>query len=163
MLVATGGLIGYFSGHAHTFGVDRMAVFDVLGTLFVGALRMLVAPLVISSAISGVASLSSARDLGRRYKHFVYAPGLVAGYGATTLPGMREAIEGDRWDEANRYAALTAAVLVAYCERLDAAKALLKSDPHQVKRGAQASTHRVSACCQMAGDRDEKKGISGRA
>lgn len=81
MLVATGGLIGYFSGHAHTFGVDLMAVFDVLGTLFVSALRMLVVLLVISSVISGVASLGSARDLGRRYKHFVYAPGLVAAYG----------------------------------------------------------------------------------
>ncbi len=37
------------------------------------------------------------------YQHMVYAPGLLTGYGVKTLPGIREAIEERRWDEANRY------------------------------------------------------------
>ncbi|MGI8740983.1 MAG: M28 family metallopeptidase [Bryobacteraceae bacterium] len=39
------------------------------------------------------------------YRHQIYAPGLATGYGAKTLPGIREAVEGLRWDEANREAA----------------------------------------------------------
>ncbi len=59
------------------------------------------------------------------YKHLIYAPGLLTGYGVKTLPGVREAIEGRRWDEANRYSSLTADVLKKYCDRLDQATALL--------------------------------------
>jgi N-acetylated-alpha-linked acidic dipeptidase len=61
------------------------------------------------------------------YKHLIYAPGLYTGYGVKTLPGVREAIEQNHWDEANRYAVLTAAVLTAYCDRLDRAAAVLGS------------------------------------
>jgi N-acetylated-alpha-linked acidic dipeptidase len=35
------------------------------------------------------------------YRHQLYAPGLYTGYGAKTLPGVREAVEGMRWSEAN--------------------------------------------------------------
>ena len=59
------------------------------------------------------------------YKHLIYAPGLLTGYGVKTLPGVREAIEDDRWDEANRYTSLTAEVLTNYCQRLEQATALL--------------------------------------
>ena len=72
-------------------------------------------------------SLTDARGLPGRdwYKHLIYAPGLLTGYGAKTLPGVREAIEANRWDEANTYIGLTARVLEAYAERLDKASALL--------------------------------------
>jgi N-acetylated-alpha-linked acidic dipeptidase len=59
------------------------------------------------------------------FRHFVYAPGVLTGYGVKTLPGVREAIEGDRWDEASQYAAITAQVLTVYCDRLDEATTLL--------------------------------------
>jgi N-acetylated-alpha-linked acidic dipeptidase len=59
------------------------------------------------------------------YRHLLYAPGLLTGYGAKTLPGVREAIEQARWSEAERYAALTGAALEAYAARLDTATALL--------------------------------------
>jgi len=59
------------------------------------------------------------------FRHFVYAPGLLTGYAAKTLPGVREAIEGGRWDEANRYAAITAELLGGYCEGIERATALL--------------------------------------
>ncbi len=57
------------------------------------------------------------------YRHLLYAPGLETGYGVKTLPGVREAIEQRRFDEADRYAALTAAALNAYADRLDRASA----------------------------------------
>jgi len=59
------------------------------------------------------------------YKHLIYAPGLYTGYGVKTLPGVREAIEENHWDQANQYSVLTAAALTAYCDRLDRAAALL--------------------------------------
>jgi len=73
--------------------------------------------------------LTDARGLPGRdwFRHFIYAPGVLTGYGVKTLPGVREALEGDRWDEANRYAAITAQVLGAYCDGIDQATALLSA------------------------------------
>jgi len=45
------------------------------------------------------------------YKHHVYAPGFYTGYGVKTLPGVREALELRRWDEADEQIAVTAQVL----------------------------------------------------
>lgn len=72
-------------------------------------------------------TLLDARGLPGRdwYKHLIYAPGLYTGYGVKTIPGVREAIEQNHWDQANRYSAMTAAALTAYCERLEKATALL--------------------------------------
>jgi N-acetylated-alpha-linked acidic dipeptidase len=71
--------------------------------------------------------LTDARGLPGRdwFRHFVYAPGLLTGYGVKTLPGVREAIEGGRWDEANRYAAITAEALGAYADGIEQATAIL--------------------------------------
>jgi N-acetylated-alpha-linked acidic dipeptidase len=60
------------------------------------------------------------------FKHFVYAPGRLTGYGVKTLPGVREAIDASAWDEANQYAAITASVLATYCDQLDQLAALLR-------------------------------------
>jgi N-acetylated-alpha-linked acidic dipeptidase len=60
------------------------------------------------------------------YKHLIYEPGLYTGYGVKTVPGVREAIEQNHWDQANQYVGLTAAALNAYCDRLEQATALLK-------------------------------------
>jgi N-acetylated-alpha-linked acidic dipeptidase len=56
------------------------------------------------------------------YEHLVYAPGLYTGYGVKTLPGVREAIEERRWDEANQYVVATAKALDGYATRMDAAR-----------------------------------------
>lgn len=53
------------------------------------------------------------------YKNMIYAPGRFTGYGAKTLPGVREAIEDERWDDANTYVDLTAKALNAYSDLLD--------------------------------------------
>ncbi|MGO9607451.1 MAG: transferrin receptor-like dimerization domain-containing protein [Candidatus Binataceae bacterium] len=60
------------------------------------------------------------------YKNLIYAPGRFTGYGAKTLPGVREAIEDGRWDDAKRYIKLTADALDAYSDRLDKATAVLR-------------------------------------
>ena len=72
-------------------------------------------------------SLLDARGLPNRpwYRHFIYAPGMNTGYGVKTLPGVREAIEERRWDEANRYVVLTARVLDVYSARIDQARQVL--------------------------------------
>ncbi len=48
-------------------------------------------------------ALTTEEGLPRRswYKHMLYAPGVYTGYAAKTMPGVREAIEGKRFDEAN--------------------------------------------------------------
>ncbi len=38
------------------------------------------------------------------YKHQLYAPGVYTGYGSKTLPGVREAVEAGRWEEAGQQA-----------------------------------------------------------
>ena len=60
------------------------------------------------------------------YKNLIYAPGRFTGYGAKTLPGVREAIEEERWADVNKYIALTANALNAYSARLDQATAVMK-------------------------------------
>jgi N-acetylated-alpha-linked acidic dipeptidase len=71
-------------------------------------------------------SLTDSRGLPGRewYQHMVYAPGLHTGYGVKTLPGIREAIEERRWDEANRYIGVVSRSLSAYSARLDRAIAV---------------------------------------
>jgi len=53
------------------------------------------------------------------YRHLIYAPGRFTGYGAKTLPGVREAIEEERWDDASKYVGLTAQALQHYADKLD--------------------------------------------
>jgi N-acetylated-alpha-linked acidic dipeptidase len=55
------------------------------------------------------------------YRHMIYAPGLYTGYGVKTLPGIREAIEERRWDEADRYMGVVSRALNAYSAHLDRA------------------------------------------
>lgn len=59
------------------------------------------------------------------FRNMVYAPGRFTGYGAKTLPGVREAIEERRFADANAYVPITAGVLMAYAKRLDEARAVI--------------------------------------
>ena len=45
------------------------------------------------------------------YRNRMYAPGVYNGYGAVMLPGIREAVEGQKWEEANRQARELAEVM----------------------------------------------------
>ncbi|THD78229.1 MAG: M28 family peptidase [Phenylobacterium sp.] len=59
------------------------------------------------------------------YMNMIYAPGRFTGYGAKTLPGIREAIEERRFADAAAYVALTAQALNAYSAGLDQAAAIV--------------------------------------
>ena len=58
------------------------------------------------------------------YMNMVYAPGRFTGYGAKTLPGVREAIEERRFDDAQKYVGVTGQALNAYSAELDKATAI---------------------------------------
>ncbi|MFL5298351.1 MAG: transferrin receptor-like dimerization domain-containing protein [Phenylobacterium sp.] len=59
------------------------------------------------------------------YMNMVYAPGRFTGYGAKTLPGVREAIEERRFDDAQKYVGITGQALAAYAAELDKAAAIV--------------------------------------
>jgi len=63
------------------------------------------------------------------FRHMIYAPGLLTGYGVKTLPGVREALEARRWTEAEKYSAITGHALDAYSDRLDKLTGILKPVP----------------------------------
>jgi N-acetylated-alpha-linked acidic dipeptidase len=68
-------------------------------------------------------TLTDAHGLPGRpwFEHMIYAPGLHTGYGVKTMPGIREAIEERRWDEANQYIGVVSRALNAYSAQLDRA------------------------------------------
>lgn len=55
------------------------------------------------------------------YRHAISAPGLLTGYGAKTLPAVREAIEDRRWPDVKWGVDATARVLEAAAKALDGA------------------------------------------
>jgi N-acetylated-alpha-linked acidic dipeptidase len=59
------------------------------------------------------------------YMNMVYAPGRFTGYGAKTLPGVREALEERRFDDAQKYVGVTGQALDAYAAELDKATAIV--------------------------------------
>jgi len=61
------------------------------------------------------------------YRNLIWAPGRNTGYAVKTLPGVREGIEDERFDDAIRYVDLTAEALNAYSARLDEATRILNS------------------------------------
>ena len=61
------------------------------------------------------------------YRHQIYAPGLYTGYGVKTLPGIREAVEAARWDEAKTEAQNVVTVLKHLNDRIEEATKLLSN------------------------------------
>ena len=63
------------------------------------------------------------------YKSLLYAPGRFTGYGTKTMPGIREGIEDERFDDAAKFIGLTAGALKAYANKLDQATQMLNGGP----------------------------------
>jgi len=63
------------------------------------------------------------------FRHQIYAPGFYTGYGVKTLPGVREAIEENRWAEAEQQVARVGGVLQAEAKAIDEAAAALERLP----------------------------------
>jgi N-acetylated-alpha-linked acidic dipeptidase len=83
-----------------------------------------------NAALQGVErALTSTDGLPGRpwYRHLVYAPGMLTGYGAKTLPGVREAIEGGHWELARDYIGRTAAALDSASAKINQAAQALSS------------------------------------
>jgi N-acetylated-alpha-linked acidic dipeptidase len=59
------------------------------------------------------------------YKNLVYAPGRYTGYDVKTLPGVREAIEEERWSDADASLKTVASAFGAYSARLEQAVKLI--------------------------------------
>jgi N-acetylated-alpha-linked acidic dipeptidase len=72
--------------------------------------------------------LTNPAGLPRRswYQHLIYAPGFYTGYGAKTLPGIREGIEEKRYDEAEKEIIRVARALEDYAAAIDAAASELE-------------------------------------
>jgi N-acetylated-alpha-linked acidic dipeptidase len=60
------------------------------------------------------------------FKHEIYAPGFYTGYGAKTLPGIREAIEQHDWTEAGEQIVVVADTLERTAAQIDRAAAVLR-------------------------------------
>lgn len=73
-------------------------------------------------------ALLTAEGLPRRewYRNQIYAPGLLTGYSSKTLPGVREAVESQQWDEANQQARKLAETLRAAAMQVEETTRLLK-------------------------------------
>lgn len=73
-------------------------------------------------------AMTRSEGLPRRpwFRHQIYAPGFYTGYGVKTLPGVREAIEQRRWDEAAEQIGVVARTLEGVAAEIDRATALLK-------------------------------------
>ena len=59
------------------------------------------------------------------YEHMLYAPGSYTGYGAKTIPYVREAVELRRWSDAEEGIPVVVGVLDTASSRLDQATAIL--------------------------------------
>jgi N-acetylated-alpha-linked acidic dipeptidase len=72
------------------------------------------------------------------YQHLIYAPGFYTGYGAKTLPGIREGLEEKRYQEAEKEITRVAQALENYAAAIDAATTELeKSSARPASAGAQ--------------------------
>jgi N-acetylated-alpha-linked acidic dipeptidase len=72
--------------------------------------------------------LTDPQGLPRRpwFVHMIYAPGFYTGYGVKTLPGVREAIEEKKWDEAAAEIVRVGRVLADEAAFIDRAAAALE-------------------------------------
>ena len=83
--------------------------------------------LVNSKLIESERRLTDSAGLPGRpwFQHMIYAPGFYTGYGVKTIPGVREAIEQKRFQEADEQIQRVAKLLVKEADLIDEATAAL--------------------------------------
>jgi len=59
------------------------------------------------------------------FRHQIYAPGFYTGYGVKTLPGVREAIEERRWEEADEQITRTASAIDRFADTVESVSSIL--------------------------------------
>jgi len=106
--------------YQHTF---TQAEQNAGATLANGSLTAVNAKLIQSER-----ALTAEQGLPNRpwFKHQIYAPGFYTGYGVKTLPGIREAIEQKKWQEADAEIGVVATTLESEATVIDQAAAELE-------------------------------------
>jgi len=61
------------------------------------------------------------------FKHMIYAPGLYTGYGVKTIPGVREAIEQKKWNEAEQEMVRAARAIESLAQLIDSTSVEIQS------------------------------------
>ncbi len=61
------------------------------------------------------------------YRHQIFAPGLYTGYGVKTIPGMRESLEEEAWDEMKYYITVVSKVLNNLVNQVTEAREAIES------------------------------------
>ena len=59
------------------------------------------------------------------FRHQIYAPGFYTGYGVKTMPGIREGIEEQTWDDVERYLSIVTNSVENLATRVDEAREML--------------------------------------
>jgi N-acetylated-alpha-linked acidic dipeptidase len=67
------------------------------------------------------------------YKHQLYAPGLLTGYAAKTLPGIREAVEAKDWAGAGKQAQRLVETLDTAAKQIETASKHLRENPRETR------------------------------
>lgn len=60
------------------------------------------------------------------YRHQVYAPGFYTGYGVKTIPGIRESLEEESWEEARYYVNVVSEALESLTAQVQQARTLVE-------------------------------------
>ncbi len=60
------------------------------------------------------------------FRHQVYAPGFYTGYGVKTIPGIRESLEEESWDEARYYVNVVSEALTNLVAQVEQARSLVE-------------------------------------
>jgi N-acetylated-alpha-linked acidic dipeptidase len=70
------------------------------------------------------------RGLPRRpwFKHEIYAPGFYTGYGAKTMPGIREAVEQHNWTEVTEQIGIVTSTLEKTAAQIDRVTAVVRGN-----------------------------------
>ncbi len=61
------------------------------------------------------------------FRHQVYAPGFYTGYGVKTIPGVREAVEEESWDEAKFYINVVSQALEGLVAQVAEARSIVEA------------------------------------
>jgi N-acetylated-alpha-linked acidic dipeptidase len=80
------------------------------------------------------------------FKHQIYAPGAYTGYGAKTIPAVREMMDENKWKEADEGSAIVGAVLMKQSSLVDSIAQELEQAEGQ--KPATTSSHKPHADAQ---------------
>ena len=82
------------------------------------------------------------------FKHQIYAPGAYTGYGVKTIPAVREAMEENKWQEADQGSVIVGQVLMKEASLVDSIAQELEQAEGQPPATMTAEEHRTQTTAQ---------------